>query len=184
MAKPLIAIFGGNRADPAVVALAESLGRALVDGDFRIACGGLGGVMAAVACGARTSPRWSGSDVIGLLPGWTEDEQPNPWIDIVLPTGLGSVRNHLVARVADAAIAVGGGAGTLSEIALAWHEGRPLACLSSAGGWAERLAGERLDSRREQPIVGLHTVDEAIIWLEELFPRGVWQLALPPRRMA
>jgi len=181
MAKPLIAIFGGNRADPAVVALAESLGRALVDGGFRIACGGLGGVMAAVACGARTSPLWSGSDVIGLLPGWTEDEQPNPWIDIVLSTGLGSVRNHLVARVADAAIAVGGGAGTLSEIALAWHEGRPLACLSSAGGWAERLAGERLDSRREQPIVGLHTVDEAIIWLEELFPRGVWQERGPTR---
>ena len=181
MAKPIVAVFGGNRAEPAVLAFAESLGRALLDGGFRIACGGLGGVMSAVACGARTSLRWSGSDVIGLLPGWTEDEQPNPWIDIALPTGMGSLRNNLVARVAEAAIAVGGGAGTLSEIALAWHEGRPLACLTNSGGWAERLAGERLDARRERPIVSLDTVDAVLCWLDEMFPRGVWQERGPTR---
>lgn len=181
MAKPLIAVFGGNRVEPDVAALAEGLGRALVDAGFRITCGGLGGVMAAVACGARSSARWTGAEVIGLLPGWTEDEQPNPWIDIALATGMGSQRNNLVARVAEAAIAIGGGAGTLSEIALAWHERRPLGCLVNTGGWADRLAGERLDDRRERAIVRLDTVDAAVAWLEMLFPRGVWRERGPTR---
>lgn len=181
MTQALIAVFGGNRVEPEIAVTAEALGRALVDAGFRVACGGLGGVMAALACGARSSSRWTGAEVIGLLPGWTEDEQPNAWIDIALATGMGSQRNNLVARVADAAIAIGGGAGTLSEIALAWHERRPLACLASTGGWAERLAGERLDDRRERAIVSLATVDDALAWLEALFPRGVWPERGPTR---
>ena len=174
MVKPLIAVFGGNRVDDEIAVLAEQLGCRLVDAGFRLVCGGLGGVMAALSCGARASAHWSGAEVIGLLPGWTEDEQPNPWIDIPLATGMGSQRNNLVARVADAAIALGGGAGTLSEIALAWHEGRPLGCLTGSGGWAARLAGERLDERRERAIVELRSIDAALAWLDELFPRGVW----------
>jgi len=181
MDKPLIAVFGGNRVDPPVATLAETLGRALVDAGFRIACGGLGGVMAAVACGARASASWTGAEVIGVMPGWTDDEAPNPWIDITLATGMGSLRNTLIARVADAAIALGGGSGTLSEIALAWHERRPLACLATSGGWAERLAGERLDDRRERAILGVDTVAQAIAWLEQLFPRGVWPGRGPAR---
>ena len=55
MVKPLIAVFGGNRADAEVLALAEQLGGALVGAGFRLVCGGLGGVMAAVSCGARAS---------------------------------------------------------------------------------------------------------------------------------
>ncbi|MEM9455526.1 MAG: polysaccharide deacetylase family protein [Myxococcota bacterium] len=171
--KPIVAVFGSNRVDERTGLLAEALGRRLVDEGYRIVCGGLGGVMAAVACGARASVAWTGNEVIGLLPGWTDDEQPNPWVDIALATSMGSMRNNLVARVADAAIAVAGGAGTLSEVALAWHERRPLAALTGAGGWAERLAGECLDERRERPIVALGTVDEATAWLGELFPRGV-----------
>ena len=181
MTRPLIAVFGGNRVEPEVMATAEALGRALVDAGFRVICGGLGGVMAAVACGARSSVRWTGADVIGLLPGWTADEEPNAWIDVALATGMGSQRNNLVARVADAAIAIGGGSGTLSEIALAWHERRPLACLANTGGWAERLAGERLDTRRERPIVGLTSVTDAIAWLDRLLPRGVWPERGPTR---
>ncbi|PRQ07548.1 polysaccharide deacetylase family protein [Enhygromyxa salina] len=181
MFKPLIAVFGGNRADPEVAATAELLGRGLVDAGFRIVCGGLSGVMAAVSCGARSSVAWTGAEVLGLLPGWTDDEQPNEWIDITLATGMGSQRNNLVARVADAAIAIGGGAGTLSEIALAWHEQRPLGCLAQTGGWAQRLAGERLDERRERPIVSLGSVDAALIWLDDLFPSGVWPGRGPTR---
>ncbi len=179
--KPIIAVFGSNRVDEHTGLLAEALGQRLVDAGYRIVCGGLGGVMSAVACGARASVAWTGSEVIGLLPGWTDDEQPNPWVDIALATGMGSMRNNLVARVADAAIAVAGGAGTLSELALAWHERRPLAALTGTGGWAERLAGERLDERQDRPIVAVGTVDEAVAWLDELFPRGVLPARGPTR---
>lgn len=181
MDKPLIAVFGGNRIDAFGTLQAEALGQALVDAGYRIACGGMGGVMAAVACGARASSSWTGAEVLGIMPGWTDDELPNPWIDIELSTGMGSLRNTLIARIADAAIAIGGGSGTLSEIALAWHERRPLACLATSGGWAERLAGERLDERRERAIVSLTGVEDALAWLNQLFPRGVWPGRGPTR---
>ena len=50
--------------------------------------------------------------------------QANPFVDVALPTGLGEARNALVVRAADAVIAVGGGYGTLSEIALALQGGQ------------------------------------------------------------
>jgi hypothetical protein len=50
----------------------------------------------------------------------------NPYLDITIPTGLGHARNVLVVLSADAVIAVGGGYGTLSEIAIALKTGRPV----------------------------------------------------------
>jgi uncharacterized protein (TIGR00725 family) len=52
-------------------------------------------------------------------------------VDIALPTGLGEARNALVARAADAMVAVGGGYGTLSEIALALRAGKRVVGLES-----------------------------------------------------
>ena len=45
-------------------------------------------------------------------------------MDIAIPTGLGEARNALVVRAADALVAVGGGLGTLSEVALALGAGK------------------------------------------------------------
>jgi uncharacterized protein (TIGR00725 family) len=86
--------------------------------------GGLGGVMAAAARGCHEG----GGLSIGLLPGVHQDEA-NRWIAVPLPTGMGEGRNLLVVRAAQALIAVGGGWGTLSEIALARKVGRPVAAL-------------------------------------------------------
>ena len=70
--------------------------------------------MAAACRGAATA----GGTTVGILPG-TDPAEANPWIGIVIPTGLGEARNALVVRAATALIAVGGGYGTLSEIAFA-----------------------------------------------------------------
>ena len=45
-------------------------------------------------------------------------------MDVAIPTGLGEARNALVVRAADVVVAVGGGYGTLSEIALALKAGK------------------------------------------------------------
>jgi uncharacterized protein (TIGR00725 family) len=76
--------------------------------------GGLGGVMEAACMGAREA----GGTTIGILPG-SDRSAANPYVDIAIPTGLGEARNALVVRAADALIAIGGGYGTLSEIAFA-----------------------------------------------------------------
>ena len=82
-------------------------------------CGGLGGTMEAACRGARSA----GGTTIGILPG-LDRADANPYVEVAVPTGLGEARNALVVRAADAVIAVGGGYGTLSEIALALKAGK------------------------------------------------------------
>jgi uncharacterized protein (TIGR00725 family) len=86
-----------------------------------LVCGGLGGVMEAACRGAKDA----GGTTIGILPG-ADRAAANPFVDVAIATGLGEARNALVVRAADAAIAVGGGYGTLSEIALALKAGKPV----------------------------------------------------------
>jgi len=84
-------------------------------------CGGLGGVMAAAARGAQTN----GGTTVGILPG-DDPGDANTYISIPLATGLGEMRNFLIVRTVQALIAIGGGVGTLSEIALAQRIGKPV----------------------------------------------------------
>jgi len=71
-----------------------------------------------------------------VIPG-LDRTAANPWVDHVICTGLGQARNAVIIASAQAVIAVGGGWGTLSEIALALRTGRPTVLL---GGWAIPLA--------------------------------------------
>jgi len=83
-------------------------------------CGGLTGVMEHAARGARSA----GGLTIGLLPG-EDPTEANEYIDVAIASGLGHARNAILARTADGVVALGGGLGTLSEIALALRNGRP-----------------------------------------------------------
>lgn len=108
-------------ATPAVEAVAEQVGRRLAEAGAVLVCGGLGGVMAAACRGAVAA----GGITIGILPG-TDRSEANPWVAVPLATGLGEGRNALVVSSVDVLVAVGGGWGTLSEIALAIRSGRPV----------------------------------------------------------
>ncbi|HET6877430.1 MAG TPA: dethiobiotin synthetase [Jatrophihabitans sp.] len=130
--RPVVAVVGPGDADvpPELLELAREAGRLLAQNGFAVVTGGLGGVMAAAALGARRE----GGLVIGLLPGGDRadaGEHLSP-LDVALPTGLGQARNALVVAAADALLAVGGSWGTLSEIALARRTGTPVVCLR---GW-------------------------------------------------
>lgn len=124
--------------------LAQEVGRILCEHGFRIVTGGLGGVMEAASLGARESSAWTPGSIIALLPGFDPDHA-NPYADIVIPTGLDHLRNSLVVQ-ADAVIAIGGGAGTLTEIALAWIYRRLIVALR-VEGWSGELADRRIDDR-------------------------------------
>jgi hypothetical protein len=126
--RPYVAVIGPGDATPEEEQAAQEIGRGLGDGGAIVVCGGLGGVMAAACHGVAAAAGTS----IGLLPGATRDHA-NQWAQIVLPTGLGELRNGLVIRSADAVIAVGGAHGTLSEIALALKTGVPVVGLNT---WA------------------------------------------------
>ncbi len=133
-----VAVVGPGDPDPARDAQGEAVGQLLADAGAVLICGGLGGVMAAACRGARAH----GGVTVGILPG--EDRgDANPWVDVPLATGLGELRNGLVVRSADVVLAVGGGYGTLSEVALALKMGRPVVGL---GTWGLRRPGGRRDT--------------------------------------
>jgi len=90
-----------------------------------LVCGGLSGVMTAVARGAALA----GGLTVGVLPGRLATDA-NPWINLALPTAMGEGRNVLVVRFADAVIAIGGEWGTVSEIALARKLGKQVILLA------------------------------------------------------
>ncbi len=119
MTRPLvIAVIGENDPTPEIAALAEAVGGEIASGGAVLVCGGLGGVMEAACRGAHRQ----GGVTIGILPG-TRSVDANPYVTYPIPTGLGHARNILVARSAQAVIAIGGKYGTLSEIAFAKIEG-------------------------------------------------------------
>ncbi len=76
----------------------------------------------------------AGGVVVGLLPG-DDPEAGHPALTLALATGLGEGRNLLLVRAAAAVLAIGGGLGTLSEVALALRLGRPVAGI---GTWQVR----------------------------------------------
>lgn len=172
---PIIAIIGDSRVNPgdARSTFAQTLGTLVVDRGWRLQTGGLGGVMEAACRGGRASARWVSGTIIGILPGWDPDEA-NPYVDVSLPTGLDHGRNLLVGQ-ADAVIAIGGGAGTLSEIAMAWMMFR-LIVARRGEGWAGRLADQRIDDRvryRDLPedrVYGVDTAEEAVETVARLLP--------------
>lgn len=130
---PAISVIGSGRdEDPR----AEEVGRLLAERGCVLVCGGLGGVMAAAARGAKGA----GGTTIGILPGQSRRDA-NPWIDHVIVTGIGHARNLAVVASGDAVIAVAGEWGTLAEIGLARKLGRPVVVLEP--GWA--VAGEGVE---------------------------------------
>jgi uncharacterized protein (TIGR00725 family) len=112
---------GDDDAPAAELAAAETVGRRVGEAGAVLICGGRGGVMEAACRGARAV----GGLTVGILPG-TDRAGANAYVDVAVPTGLGEARNALVVRAADAVVAVDGGYGTLSEIALALAAGTPV----------------------------------------------------------
>lgn len=150
--RPLhITVSAPGTATPEELTLAEAVGRHLAEQGGTLVCGGLGGGMEAACRGAKSA----GGVTIGIIPG-TDEREANPWVDHVICTGLGQARNAIVAASGQVLIAVGGGWGTLSEIAHALRLGRSVVLL---GGWADLLAST--DGQKQ-----IHALDGHVIFAE------------------
>jgi uncharacterized protein (TIGR00725 family) len=123
-----IAVVGAASCDEATAALAREVGAEIARAGGILVCGGRGGVMAAACAGAQAA---SGRTV-GVMPGVDGAESPpNDHLDVVLFTGLQQARNQVLVLSTTAVIAVGGGWGTLSEIAMALKFRVPVVLVSS-----------------------------------------------------
>lgn len=147
-----LSVIGAGECDTALERLAFETGREVAARGAVLVCGGRGGVMAAACAGARAA----GGLTVGILPGADRRESPpNPDVELALFTGLGQARNLPVVLSGEAVVAIGGGWGTLSEIALALKHRRPVVRL---GSW--RL--EPPDGRDEPLLRDAATPGEAV----------------------
>jgi|YNPNPStandDraft_1061719.scaffolds.fasta_scaffold00790_7 uncharacterized protein (TIGR00725 family) len=105
---------------------AEAVGRELARRGIVVICGGLGGVMEATAKGVASE----GGIAVGILPG-PDRSAANPFVRIRVATDMGHARNVVLVRSSDGIIAIGGGYGTLSEVAIALKTGLPVVSLGS-----------------------------------------------------
>jgi hypothetical protein len=148
--KPVIGVMGAGRCGAEMSRLAHRVGQLIAERGAVLLCGGMGGVMEAACAGAREA----GGVTVGILPGMNElDSPPNPYVDLALFTGLADGRNWVNVCASDALIAIAGGYGTLSEIALALKVGKPVVLLRTWKFQAEEPMPE--------PATAL-TADEAV----------------------
>ena len=126
MTRTYVSVIGGSVCPAPVAALGEQLGELLAARGCVIVCGGMSGVMEAVARGAR---RRAG-ECVGVLPG-LDRSGAAPDLTVSLLTGVGHARNLAVVASGDVVIALGGAWGTLSEIGLARSIGREVVLLES-----------------------------------------------------
>jgi uncharacterized protein (TIGR00725 family) len=133
-----IGVMGAGECSQEVSSQAEQVGKLIGQYGAILICGGRGGVMEAAAKGAKAA----GGLTVGVLPD-PDDRGANAYIDIPIVTGMGNGRNVINILSSQVIIAISGGYGTLSEIALALKTRTPVVALHS---WNLSDASERLSA--------------------------------------
>jgi uncharacterized protein (TIGR00725 family) len=136
---------------------AYRVGRAIARKGATVICGGLGGVMEAASKGAREA----GGYAVGIVPS-ADSDQANRYCEFVVATGTGKSRNFVVAYSGDAMIVVGGGAGTITEVAAAYQVSKPIVTVKGTGGVADEWAGRYFDDRRTRLILSGSSPEDAV----------------------
>ena len=145
-----------------VIQAARAVGRLIAERGGVLVSGGLGGVMEGASEGAQKA----GGLTIGFFPQM-DRAHGNRFLDVALPTGLGSVRNVLSARGCDALVMIGGHCGGLNKLTIAYVAERPVVILRGTGHWADRIEqvlydGRYLDARRRVAFDFADTPVEAV----------------------
>ena len=172
ISKKVIAVIGDASLDSyelaaqkAIEGLALNVGSAIINAGYVLANGGMGGVMEYSSRGARSASNYHPNSIISVLPMY-DKSAGNGLADICLTSGYDLGRNIALISMADAVVAIGGGAGTLNEITLAWQMGKLIIALGPYG-WTGKVADTKLDARRQDLIYPASTPDEALAIIKE-----------------
>lgn len=159
--RTIIGVMGGGTANIATTMIAGEIGRDIACAGWVLLTGGRDcGVMAAASAGAAEA----GGLVVGVLPG-DDPDGVAPGVDIAIPTGMGDARNAINVLASHVVVALPGGAGTISEIALALKARRPVVVV----GWDP---GEALRQAGGHRLVMVSSADEAIAAVRRLLGEG------------
>ncbi len=150
MRKIQIAVVGYNKDKCTEQAriLAYEVGKEVARAGAVLVCGGLGGVMESACKGSKENNGFT----IGIIPQ-DEFSFANGFCDVVICTGIGFARDFMIASSADGIIAIGGGVGTLIEMAAGYMIKKSIVVIAGSGGVADTYAGKYLDERNRVPIL-------------------------------
>ena len=150
MRKIQIAVVGYNKDKCTEQAriLAYEVGKEVARAGAVLVCGGLGGVMESACKGSKENNGFT----IGIIPQ-DEFSFANGFCDVVICTGIGYARDFMIASSADGIIAIGGGVGTLIEMAAGYMIKKSIVVIAGSGGVADTYAGKYLDERNRVPIL-------------------------------
>ena len=151
--------------DREIYDLAEEVGKLVAKRGGTLFTGGSTGVMEAAMRGARSENGLT----VGIIP--TEKKEKYEFLSqyarVLIMTGMGEYgRSVPLIHSVDGVIAIAGGAGTLMEIAMAYHQRKPVVCIPVAGFTSDRirnlLVDHYLDHRRIQQLLFAKTAEEAV----------------------
>lgn len=161
--RPQVSILGSAEPGTSAYARAAEAGTLLASLGITVVSGcGSPATRVAAECAIT-----AGGTVLSIVP---PDQMPPPdWpATVVVPCGMGDARNLLMALSGDACIVIGGRAGTISEVCLAWLHKRPLLPLTGCGGWSDGLLANPPDERMNSPILPWSSTSELKAQLQSL----------------
>lgn len=104
----------------------------------------------------------------GFTVGITYEKGKKIWekdmADFVVASGLvrGGGRETTLVLSCDAVIAISGGSGTLTELAVAYQADIPMVAMIGTGGWSEKLANSYIDGRKRRKTFAAKTAEDAV----------------------
>lgn len=146
-------------ASPRMEKAAEKIGFLLAKRGVIVVTGGKGGIMEAAARGAKRA----GGTTVGIVKG-NQRNVANSFTDVEVITGMKAdgLDELFLVLMSDSLVVLGGGAGTLQEIAIAYRNKKPIIVLDRMNGWGDKLAGKFVDERRSVKLVRVKTPEAAV----------------------
>lgn len=146
--RPQVCILGSAEPGSAAFDLAVAAGAFLAENGVTV----VSGCGSPATRAAAESALAAGGTVVSIIP--SDDIHTADWpCSVLIPCGMGDARNLLMALSGDACLVIGGRAGTISEVCLAWLHHRPLLPLTGCGGWSDQLEANPPDERQNSPIL-------------------------------
>ena len=144
--------------------LAEEIGRYIAEAG-NITIYGAEKDYDSLSTAASRGAKKAGGLTVGITYGKGKDiYDRDGYTDVVIPTGLerGGGREFVLVNACDGLIAISGGSGTLTEIAIAYQLNIPVVVLAGSGGWSDKLANTYLDGRNRIKTVAVKSPKEAV----------------------
>jgi len=146
-----------------IYSICEKLGQSLAKNNIIVFSGGDNGIGHQVV----KSVYRAGGTTISIFPG-REGDYPLDYVTIPIYTEMGyGMRDILMLRSVEGVLAIGGGAGTLGELANAYNLRRPIVAIDGLDGWSTKITTPYLDNRKKVEISILSNWEDAVNTLKE-----------------